>query len=195
MSVPFAALWLLTEATAATPPMAEVRLGVMPLSAARLDGAASLAEHRLRAELAATWAPTRELWLEPALYLRLLGPADSALWLRAGYQFQHASEECPGRVTDDAHALDAGVAYRRRWPAGHVFAGEAGVERLSRHAPLVCRDSVVDGQSVGGRVAVLGQWAFRPPLGLFLRAALRTADHLPEIHVLPELFAGLSLDL
>jgi hypothetical protein len=191
--LPFLALWLAAEPAA--PPAAELHLGVMPLSAARLDGAMSLAQHRLRAELAATWVPTRVLWLEPALYLRLLGPADDALWVRGGYQFQHATEECPGRLTDDAHALDAGVAYRRRWPGGHVFAGEVGVEWLRRGATLGCRDSVVDAESVGGRVAVLGQWAFRPPVGLFLRAELRTADHLFEIHVLPELFVGLSLDL
>lgn len=185
-----------TGAAQETPdvPGTEVRLG-LGLGLGRLDLAVSLLQDRLRPELGATWIPLTDVILEPSLSVRILGPAHRALWLRGGYLFQHIELECHPTKVDDAHAFDGGLAYRQRWPGGHFFAAEAGWEWLRRPGNVVCADSVMNGRSSGARVVFLGQWTFRPPFGLFLRVGLRSADHFPEIHVLPELYLGLSFEL
>jgi hypothetical protein len=176
---------------------AELGKGAFPVLG-RLDLGVSLPEHRILAELGGVGA-ARGFWLEPSLSVRVLGPATHSLWVRGGYQLQHIRLNCYDvstvPVLDDAHAFDLGLAYRLRGRGGSLFVAEAGPEWLRRAHGFGCSDSGLDARSTGVRLMLLGQWAFRPPFGAFLRAGLRTADHLPEIHVLPELFVGFSFDL
>src|SRR4051794_54430 len=116
-------------------PTAELRLGLI-FGAARLDAAASLLQHRLRLEMGLIWLPVRAVWLEPSASVRVLGPAHNALWVRAGYQLQHFALDCfdinGDRIIDDAHTVDASLAYRYRSASGHGFLIEAGKEWLWR---------------------------------------------------------------
>lgn len=142
-------------------------------------------------ELGAMWLPGRGTFLEPALSVRLVGAPDGALWVRAGYLWQHVDHRCHALPDDDAHALDLSIGYRGR-QGGFMGGFEAGREWLHRKGGFVCGDSVVDGDSAGYRLLLLFQWDFWRRLGVFVRGGARTADHMPEIHFLPELFIGLS---
>lgn len=174
-------------------PMAEARLGLM-LGIPRLDTGLSLLTHRLRGELGAVLLSQGGYLIEPGVAVRVAGPPHAALWIRGGYQRQKTKITCPEAVVDGAHALDAGLAFRYRWRGGSLVAVEGGLERVLRDQSLTCGDSSLGADAMGGRVVLLGQWAFFAPFGMFMRAGLRTGDHLPRIHMLPELFVGVSYD-
>jgi hypothetical protein len=174
-------------------PVAELR--VLAGLGVAVEGAASLVDHRLRVEAGAQGFFADGIWLDGAALLRLVGAPRSALWLRGGVGFQHVKSFCVGGSPDDAGSLDVGLAYRHRFAAGHLLAAEAGVEGVSRGHAHVCGDSVLEASSVGPRFGLSGQWALSPSLAVFARAGLRMADHLYEIHVLPEAFAGLAFEL
>jgi hypothetical protein len=184
-----------TAVQGAAVPTVEVR-GLVGTGIA-LEGAASLLGHRLRAEIGTKTGGLSTGWLDGAVLVRVLGPAESSLWLRGGVQLQHISWDCSDGpdYTDDAQALDAGLAYRRRFGAGHLVAFEGGVEYLRRRGAFFCNDSSVHARSLGARVALTGQWAFTPRLSGFGRLGVRTADHAPEIHILPEALVGLTFEI
>jgi hypothetical protein len=157
------------------------------------EAAGSLASHRLRLE-AEMHGWGRSAFSQAAALVRVLGPATDGLWLRAGYMYQMMDFGCG--MSDTASTVDAGVAYRKRWPGRSLFFAEGGVERLTRADSVGCNDSGLGGgASLGARVSVGGQYSFARVFGVYGRATLRTADHLREIGFLPELFAGLAFEI
>jgi len=161
--------------------------------------AGSILDHRLRLELSEGWVPGKANghYTEGAVLARIAGTPSNALWVRAGFQRIAMTLSCYDRsnVDDDARAFDVGAAYRHRSPAGHLFVAELGAESLRRDQALGCSDSAVDARSTGVRVGVLGQLALGHSIGLFGRLGLRTADHLLEISILPELFGGIAFEM
>lgn len=158
-----------------------------------IEAAASILDHRLRLDGGLHgWHGGG--YGELAALVRVAGPAASGVWLRAGYMFQNFETGCD-HMPDAASSYDAGVAYRKRWAGGSLFAAEGGVEMVSRDAGLVCNDSVVSARSAGLRVGLGGQYAITRWLGLYARVGVRSADHLLEIHMLPQAWAGLAFEI
>jgi hypothetical protein len=171
-------------------PRAEFRL----LGGLGLDGelAVSALQHRLRAEAGLRgWSGL--IIGEAALLARVVGSPANALWVRGGFMTQSIDYSC--NMTDHATAWDGGIAYRKRWAGGSLFAAETGVEFVSRDHGFFCNDSVVSGSSGGLRVSLAGQLAITHGFGLYARMGVRTGDHLTEIHFLPELLAGIAFDI
>lgn len=184
------AVWSLPARAQDEPvPVHELRAGI--LTGLRVDGARAFADHRVLVELGAVWGPTLNVLVEPSVSLRLLGPPNIALWVRAGYLWQHLSFTCHEIKVDDAQAVDISAALRLRL-FGWLMAAEVGWEGLHRKGYVYCSDGGLEGDSTGIRAMVLSQWNIGRQLGVFVRGGLRTADHLPEIHMLPELHLGLS---
>jgi len=171
-------------------PTAELRLvGGTGLG---VEAAGSLLNHRLRVDTGLHgWI--KGTLAEGAALARLVGPASNALWVRGGFLFQSIDYSCG--ITDNVSAWDAGLAYRKRWAGGSLFAAEGGVEYVSRDHGIYCNDSVVPGASGGLRLAVGGQVALTRWLGIYGRAGVRTGSHLMEIGFLPELWAGLAFEI
>ena len=161
--------------------------------------AGSIFDHRLRLELSDGWIPGKANghYTEAAVLARIVGAPHSALWVRAGFQRIAMTNTCYDRYNqdDDARAFDVSGAYRYRSPAGHLFVAELGAETLGRGQRLSCNDGGVAESSTGGRASLLGQLALGHGVGLFGRLGLRTAEHVLEIGILPELFAGLALEM
>jgi len=158
-----------------------------------IEAAASILDHRLRLDGGLHgWHGGG--YGELAALVRVAGPATSGVWLRAGYMFQAFETGCD-HMPDAASSYDAGVAYRKRWAGGSLFAAEGGFEMVSRDAGLVCNDSVVSARSAGLRVGVGGQYAITRWLGLYARVGVRSADHMLEIHMLPQAWAGLAFEI
>jgi hypothetical protein len=156
------------------------------------EAAQSLLGHRLRLDVGL------HAWLggvlsEGAALVRILGPAANGLWLRGGFMYQGASIGCG--VTDHATAWDAGLAYRKRWAGGSLFAAEAGAETVSRASRVHCNDSGLDADSRGVRFSVGGQYALTRGLGLYGRVGARSGQHVMEIGILPEIWVGVAFEL
>jgi hypothetical protein len=120
------------------------------------------------------------------------GDRGAGLWLRGGFLYQNA-QVCG--TTDPARSFDAGLAYRKRWAGGSLFAAEGGVETVSRASGIVCNDGVLGGNSDGFRVSVGGQYALTRGLGLYGRIGARTGQHVLEIGALRELWIGVAFEL
>lgn len=204
LSVPRPLLAAPTPADADSAPAAAARIAV-PSTELRLlagtgvaaEGAGSLLDHRLRLELAARGVPSSGL-AEGAVLVRLVGDPAHALWARAGVLQQRFRYTCWDRggvdIVDNATSLDGGLSYRRRWESGALLVAEAGVETLSR-VGLYCNDSVLPSSSTGVRASLAGQLPITSRLGFYGRFGFRSAAHLKEIGLLPELFLGLAFEL
>src|SRR5262249_55842973 len=114
------------------------------------------------------------------------------VWLRGGFLYQ-SGQVCG--TADAARAWDAGLAYRKRWAGGSLFAAEGGVETVTRATGIVCNDSVLGRDSSGFRISVGGQYALTRGLGLYGRMGVRTGQHVLEIGLLPELWVGVAFEL
>jgi hypothetical protein len=192
---------LLTGATESPDPQG-LRLQVRAILGILVGAEAELTVQdrlRLRAsERVTVWGgtdPHDNNLTDAAAYVRLLGPARNALWARAGYQYQRLHVACWGgepAFDDRAHTVDFGLAYRYESAKGHLIEAELGKEFLRRKQSKACNDSWIGAEGDGFRYSVLGQFAVTPRLGLFARLGLRTADHLLEIKVLPEVDLGLA---
>jgi hypothetical protein len=156
------------------------------------EAAQSLLDHRLRLD-AGVHGWTRGLLGEGAALVRVLGSAANGVWLRGGFMYQHMDVGCG--VTDRATSWDAGLAYRKRWAGGSLFAAEAGVETVSRASGVYCHDSGLRADSQGARFSVGGQYALTRGLGLYGRVGARTGQHVMEIGLLPEIWAGVAFEL
>jgi hypothetical protein len=171
-------------------PSAELRLvGGLGVG---LEAAGSLLGDRLRLEAGLHgWKGAR--MGEAAVLARFVGSAANGLWLRGGFFYQRMDVHCG--PTDHATALDAGLAYRKRWAGGSLFAAEGGLETVSRQDPISCGDSSLRPSSYGLRVSVGGQYALPQGLGLYARISLRTGEHDIVMGFLPEPWAGVAFEL
>jgi hypothetical protein len=147
------------------------------------------------AELAQSFLPKSRLasLSEVALGLRTGG---SGFWVGGRLGFQLGMFSYEGAASRDITlAVDAGIVGGVMSEGGHSFTIEAGAERVSRSQDYYCCDSTLSRDSLGARVMLTGQYAFRPDVAAFARLGLRTADHLKEIKMLPVLLAGVALQL
>jgi hypothetical protein len=156
------------------------------------EAAGSLFGHRLRLDGSVRGGPGAVLG-EGAALVRVAGAAANSLWLRGGYLFQGFNIGCS--IVDRATAWDVGLAYRKRWAGGSLFAAETGVERVSRPSGIYCNDSVLGAESGGLRVSVGGQYALTRGIGLYGRVGMRTGQHVMEIGVLPEAWVGIAFEM
>jgi hypothetical protein len=156
------------------------------------EAAQSLFGHRLRLD-AGLHGWHQGLLGEGAALVRVLGSAANGVWLRGGFLVQTAEIGCG--VTDRATAWDAGLAYRKRWAGGSLFAAETGVETVSRASGVSCNDSTLRAQSGGVRFSVGGQYALTRGLGLYGRIGARTGQHVLEIGLMPEVWVGVAFEL
>jgi hypothetical protein len=181
-----------TEAAAPAIAVPTVELRFMGGFGVGAEAAGSLFDHRLRLDGSVRGGPGAVLG-EGAVQVRVVGPAASALWLRGGYLFQGFNIGCS--IVDRATALDAGLAYRKRWAGGSLFVAETGIERVTRPTGLSCNDSVLGAESSGLRVSVGGQYALTRGVGLYGRIGVRTGQHIMEIAILPEAWIGLAFEM
>jgi hypothetical protein len=150
------------EAPAIQVPTTELRLvGGTGVGA---EAAQSLLGHRLRLDAGLRAGPGGGQG-EGAALVRVLGSAANGVWLRGGFMYQRVDIGCG--VTDKAASWDAGLAYRKRWAGGSLFAAETGVETVSRASGVYCNDSVLRADSGGVRFSVGGQYALTRGLGLY----------------------------
>ena len=156
-----------------------------------LEAAGSLLGDRLRLDAGIHGWPNG-LFGEGAMLVRFLGSAANGLWLRSGFFYQRINVHCG--PTDRATALDAGLAYRKRWVGGSLFAVESGLETVSRADTITCGDSNLQPRSYGLRVSAGGLYALTRGLGLYGRIGLRTAEHDIVMGFLPELWAGVAFE-
>jgi hypothetical protein len=182
--------------SAPEPPETELRF-VIGLGAG-VELTKSVFQHRLRLDLGMhVLGLALDGLAEGAVSGRVLGSAVNGLWIRGGFLAQRFDQDCwdnPGRAPDVATALDAGLAYRRRWPGGSLLAAEAGMERVSRDS-YFCNDSLLTATSLGTRVALAGQWPLSQRLAFYGRIGVRTGQHILEIGLLPELWVGLAYEI
>jgi hypothetical protein len=180
------------EPAAPTISVPTAELGFFGGFGAGAEAAGSLFDHRLRLD-----GSVRGLWGgvlgEGAAMVRLVGSPANALWLRGGYMFQGFNYSCS--IVDRATAGDVGVAYRKRWAGGSLFAAEGGVEYLTRPTGLYCNDSLLSGGGAGLRVSVGGQYALTRGIGIYGRVGMRTGPHVMEIGVLPEAWLGIAFEM
>jgi hypothetical protein len=177
------------QAEAVVVPATELRLvGGMGLGA---EAAQSLFDHRLRLG-AGVHGWRQGVLAEGAALVRVLGSAANGIWLRGGFMYHDAKDDCG--VTDRAQAWDAGLAYRKRWTGGSLFAMEAGLETVSRPSSVFCNDSTLRPTSYGARVSVGGQYALTRGLGLHGRFGVRTGEHEREIGLMPEMSFGVAFE-
>jgi hypothetical protein len=178
-------------------PHAELRAFGGTVVGAGLAG--SFFDHRVRLELSDGWIPgkTNGHDTEAAAMVRVAGTSAKGVWVRGGFQRIARTWTCYDRPNqdDEAMAFDVGGAYRARSRSGHLFVAELGWETLRRDQRISCNDSGVDARSGGVRFGVLGQLSLGGGVGVFGRVGVRTADHILEIGVLPELFGGLAFEL
>jgi len=149
---------------------------------------------RLRADLEAgslIGAPFD--WGAIAAIVPLVGQPREFLGVRAGYQLDYIGQLGPDwHGSRSGHALDAGVVGRIESSGGKVLEGGVGFEGLFRGTPAGCCDNAfLPTASAGLRFALLSELALTDSAALFIRGVLRTAQHLPEIGVLPIADAGL----
>lgn len=156
------------------------------------EAAASTFDHRLRLDGSVRGVLGGVLG-EGAALVRLVGAPDNAVWLRGGYLFQGFNIGCS--IVDRATAWDAGLAYRKRWAGGSLFAAETGVEHVSRPSGIYCNDSVLGAESAGLRVSLGGQYALTRGIGIYGRVGVRTGQHVMEISLLPEAWAGIAFEM
>jgi len=178
-------------ATQAAIPVPSTELRIVGGSGVGAEAAQSLFGHRLRLD-AGVHSAFNGLIGEGAAQVRLLGSAANGLWLRGGYLYQRMALDC---LTDTASAWDAGLAYRKRWAGGSLFAAEAGLETVSRPRAIGCNDSGLDARSDGVRFSLGGQYALTRGLGIYGRVGARTGEHLLEIGILPEIWLGVAFEL
>lgn len=156
-----------------------------------LEASGSLLGDRLRLDAGLHGFPRGGMG-EGAALVRVLGSAANGLWLRGGFLYHRTDIGCG--VTDHATSWDAGLAYRKRWAGGSLFAAEGGAEMVSRPRDVGCNDSGLDAQSNGLRFSAGGQYALTRGLGLYGRIGLRTGQHVMEIGFLPELWVGVAFE-
>jgi hypothetical protein len=177
-----------------------VELRLVAWAAAGVEVAGSFWDHRLRAELGGRWVvwDARTFFIEAAGLTRVVGPADHALWIRAGYLRQSIATGCVVPQTavsvDRADSFDLGLSYRHRWARGHLLATELGLEYLKRDQGFYCNDSVLPGAGGGVRTAVMGQLAVWRRLSLTAKVGVRTAPHILEIGLLPDVSLGVAFE-
>lgn len=124
---------------------------------------------------------------------RLAGSPRSALWIRGGL-FGQAATPATCKEEDRAWAVDGGLEYRALARNGAGFSVALGAEDLVRDHGQGCGEFTLrSGTSAGvvaditGRVPILV-----PGLALYSRAGIRTADHVGDMPLLPELWLGLA---
>ena len=156
-----------------------------------LEAAGSLLGDRLRLDAGLHSWPKGAMG-EAATLVRVLGSAANGVWLRAGFLYHGADVGCG--VTDHATAVDAGLAYRKRWAGGSLFTAEGGAETVARRNGVYCNDSGLSARSNGLRFSTGGQYALTRGLSLYGRIGLRTGEHVMEIGFLPELWAGVAFE-
>jgi hypothetical protein len=159
-----------------------------------LEAAASLLGDRLRLDGGVHGWPKRFFGFfgDVSMLVRVLGSAANGLWLRSGFLYQRMEVFC-GPI-DKATALEAGLAYRKRWVGGSLFAAEAGIERVSRAKPIYCGDSSLQSSSYGLRVVAGGQYALTRGLGLYGRIGVRTGEHDIVMGFWPDLWGGVAFE-
>jgi len=170
-------------------PSTELRL--VGGSGVGIEAAGSLLGDRLRLD-AGLRGFSRGAMGEGAALVRVLGSAANGVWLRGGFLYQRTDVGCG--LTDQATSLDAGLAYRKRWAGGSLFAAEGGVETVYRPHDVGCNDSGLAARSSGLRFSTGGQYALTRGLGLYGRIGLRTGEHVMEIGFLPEVWAGVAFE-
>ena len=188
-AAPAVLLAVLAQTTPLQPPNTELRL--LAGTGATFEAAQALLNHRLRVE-AGVHAFIRGGWAEGALLARVLGSPSNALLLRAGLMAQRFPATTCG--SDVATGVDLGLSYRHRWPGRSLLAIEMGGETLSRNGRF-CGDSLFLARSNGVRAALAGQFSFTPSLGVYARIGVRTANHIPELALLPEAWLGLAFEM
>ena len=156
-----------------------------------IEAAGSLLGDRLRLDAGLRGGPSGANG-EAAALVRVLGSAASGLWLRGGVLYHRMDVGCG--MTDRATSWDAGLAYRKRWASGSLFAVEGGVETVSRPQGVYCNDSALRADSNGVRFSAGGQYALTRGLGLYGRIGLRTGQHVMELGFLPEILAGVAFE-
>ncbi len=132
-------------------------------------------------------------WGAVAAIVPLVGQPRGFIGLRAGYQLDYIGQQgLDWHGSRSGHALDAGVVGRIESSAGKTLEGGVGVEGLFRGAAAGCCDNAsLPTASAGLRFALLSELALTDSAALFIRGVLRTAQHLPEIGVLPMADAGI----
>ena len=141
-------------------------------------------------------APQHEfIWGGAAVVLPTLTWERRFVGVRAGYQLEHMGQAEPyWRGSRFANTPYAGAVVHLESTRGSTFEGGLGVELVLRdEAAVCCDDAALRTLTVGAWFSARGELALTRRLALFGQLGLRTADHLLEIKVMPQLLGGLRL--
>jgi hypothetical protein len=148
---------------------------------------------RWEASVQSNFPPVRTALADVALVVPLTGDRRSFSGPRVGYQLQYIDGSGANfRGSRLSHAPDVGYVFHFESDSGSTFQIDVGAEAVYRTEAVSCCDHAPLAQaSTGVRVALMGELAMTPTWALYGHFGVRTADHLPEVKVLPTLAIGL----